>query len=228
VFGAAATLVVVSVLAFSTASVTDGFGEPFFPWGRTLMSLPAGIWFVAFVALASTSGGRSRESLKALLLIVTAIAMLTAAYSNLLGFNRTADALASAGLAQRLVVRDTVESVERRCDALAATATTADADIVAIYNETDRVLAYACPVLHPGLTAVFPPYERRVWILRDLSEQPGPSRFLLTGVGGGPCASTPTVRCAVVESPMNGWIVESPLPTPQTLAEMGLPVQRYR
>jgi len=228
VVGAALTFAVVFVVAFATPSITDGFGEPFFPWGRTLMSMPAAVWFIAFVAITAVPDARRGRRLRSLLLAVTALAVLTATYSNVLGFNRTADALASAGLTQRLVVRNTVESIDRRCDGLAESAGLAGADVVAIYAESDRALAYACPVLHPGLTAVFPPYERRVWILKEQAARPEPSRFLLIGVGGEPCAAFPKVTCVPVGGPAPGWLVESPLPMPQTLEALGLPVQAYR
>lgn len=216
----------VALAAFSTASVHDGFGEPFFPWGRTLMSAPAAIWFIAFLALTSRPARDSHCRWRAVGVVVTVAILLTATVANVAGFNRTTDELAAAGLAEQFVQRVTVETIDARCAGLKTSAGSAGVSTVAVFTSGDRILAYACPVLEPGLAVYYPPYERRVWLLNDTARS-GPARFLITGVGSDPCAAYRLARCTP-SADGQFWVVDSPLPLPQTLQAMGLPIVPFR
>lgn len=213
---------------FATPSVHDGLGEAFFPWGRTLLCAPAGLWFIAFIAMTSDTAMRARPRWDLVGVVLMALILASAAVANTAGFDRTSGDLAQAGLTQHFVQRTTVASVEQRCAALNAAANANDTRTVVTFSDADRVLAYGCAAIDSDLTVLFPPYERRVWLLQAAAATQRPSRFLITGVAADPCAAYAEATCTAIADPIQGWVVASPQPMPQTIVAMGLPIIPYQ
>jgi hypothetical protein len=71
------------------------------------------------------------------------------------------------------------------CSRAAATAREAQTSFVLFDLRTE---AYACAGLEPSLTTIYPPYERRAWVLRSADRQ-GPASLVVVGPTPLSCAA---------------------------------------
>jgi hypothetical protein len=179
----ATTLLLLAVLAVPRAN--DYLPTPYYPAARVVFVLPMAVWFVAIVAVSPArrpGGGTALLPLLLALLCVVSTAVRYARWDT-----QTAQLRADAVAYPNYPLTPTSDMI-KLCR-----------DVGRIVSETGvhytvfqlRTPAYACAGLDPDITTVYPPYERRSWLLRGLLESQD-STFLYIGEPPS-CTGTPLI-----------------------------------
>lgn len=176
----ATALVVVVVLLLAIPRSRDGLPTVYYSASRTVLGLPPALWFVGYVA---TSGEAHRTrptrfapagvaSVVLLAIVLGSLGVRVATWSS-----RYEALGAEARLIPNYPVTSTADLIAE-CLRHGDVAAARGADVV-LYDL--RTAAYACAgVLGDDVVTVYPPYERRAWVLHALDEV-GPERMLVVG-----------------------------------------------
>jgi hypothetical protein len=219
-----------AVLASMPKSL-DGRASLWFPSARMTIAAPMAFWFAGCVTLQAVAG-RARTALSsdrmmlcsvggALLIVLASVGTAFARASN---WAPRLDSILQAGLRDGgLPLRPTKE-IYKLCNDVADVARAGGSTIVVF--PTDRAANYACRVLHPELTTVFPGYERRAWVLRRLSSRPAERMLVWWGFESNDCNKKRFRRmlksCAIVGDGRAMQVEFEPRPPLDVLREIGV------
>jgi hypothetical protein len=203
---AVSCLIALYAILASMPKSLDGRATLWFPSARMTIVAPMAFWFAGCVTLQSIAT-RARAALSSERMlawaaggaIVVVLATAGTALSRASAWAPRIDAILRTGLRDGGLQLRTVDEIDSLCRDIAAIAGERGSKIVVF--PTDRAATYACAALYPKLLTVFPGYERRAWVLRQLSSRPA-DRMLVWGFDSNDCKKKRLRRtlksCAVV------------------------------
>lgn len=161
----------------------DDQGTLWFPAARMTLTVPMATWFVAALTLRACwrrLGPRRHRWPAAGVLAAAALALLTASSVSVraLQWDERLRGIEQAGMATGFLPLARPWNVAAQCEQAQREAAAFGTSIVAFPGE--HVANYACPALYPELVTVYPKYERRYWVLDELS-QTSQRRMILWG-----------------------------------------------
>ena len=177
------------LLLFSLEKTFDTHNTLWFPAARMTLCVPMTTWFLLTITLRAALEPLQRSAwsverlrLRTFTAVATlALLLLTAASSVTRAVHwspRMRDFIRSGHFDPFIPIRR-VQHIEELCRAVK---TAADAHYTNLVAFPDNITAnYACPTLQPTLVTVYPHYERRWWVLEELSSVYR-ERMLLWGV----------------------------------------------
>ena len=183
-----ASLLALLALLSSLPKSMDQMSSLWFPAARMTLAGPMAVWFAGCVTLRAVIK-RARHNLAlfpywpGLRLLALAAIVAAIASSALLvksTWRARIEPIREAGLKEWIMPLRTPDAIVSICDRAVDAARDAETNIVAFPH--DRTAAYACSALYPDLVTVFPQYERRTWVLEQLSTL-NIDRMLLWGFG---------------------------------------------
>ncbi len=197
--GVLLALVVVATLGIlALPRSRDALPTIYYPMARVLLGLPIALWAVG-LALVLPRRGRPivgtaaapRQATRWSVAIVCVTVITTGV--RLVTWHHRVSPMEEAAVGFGNYPLTSGGELRAACEQSGRIARNADARFV-LYDL--RTFAYACAGLDPSLTTLYPPYERRAWVLRA-AEQPGSPTLVVVG-------PTP-ITCAVA-----GFVCDEP------------------
>ncbi len=187
---AACAFLLVLFMALALPKSQDQLATVYFPAARTILVLPQALWFLALIGpRPRRTGPPSLAFVLLLAFVAVTSALRVVTWSDRGG----AELSAATTFPTYPLTRNT--DLEARCDEVRAAASKTDS-VIAVF--VDRTAAYGCAgLIGDDVTTVFPPYDRRSWVLKKL-DRPGPERMLLVDAVVLLCTNS-GVRCSQVE-----------------------------
>jgi hypothetical protein len=164
-------------LVFLPKSLDDE-GSLWYPAARMTLTCPMTMWFLlaitAPVVIKRLRRPLQLQSHLGTLFGVGALAVValvtTSATVRAVGFRDNMRRIVSTGFEPVFLELSRVSDIFALCHAAHRAAVAAGTNIVAF--PTEGTANYACPALYPELLTIFPSYERRYWVLEELSTVP--------------------------------------------------------
>jgi hypothetical protein len=162
-------LIALYAVLMSMPKTLDGRATLWFPSSRMTITAPMAYWF-AICVTSQAAAARMRDAVNARTLSAIVVVLLACGtfLDRAAHWSPRVQAILQAGLNDKGLELRPVRDVYRLCHDVAAAARSFGTNIVVF--PFDRTANYACGALHPELLTVFPGYERRAWVLRELSE----------------------------------------------------------
>ena len=193
---AVGTIGVLVLVILSVPRSGDWLPTAYYPAARILLPLPMAVWFLYAIEPLGIRGpthrGGSRLSPTQCAGVAVALTVAMAG-RRLVQWGHDVVPLRNAAVEYPNYPLTEVAALTARCRTVAATATAAGADFVAFDG---RTAAYACEALIPDLKTVYPPYERRTWMLDEFLS-PATRSFLIDSPTA-PTCTDPRLRCEVL------------------------------
>ncbi len=174
----------------------DWLPTAYYPAARILLPLPMAIWFLYAIEPVGITGPIHRRGsrLSSTQLAGVAVALTVAMTGRrLVQWGHDVVPLRNAAVEYPNYPLTDVAALTARCQTVAAAAAATRADFVAFDR---RTAAYACEALIPGLKTVYPPYERRTWMLDEFLS-PSTRSFLIDSPTA-PTCTDPRLQCEVL------------------------------
>lgn len=216
-------IVAVTLLVLALPRSRDGMPTIYYPMARVLLGLPLALWAVGMALLPPRAGPASnrddrrtaRWAVGILCLVVITVGFRVATWHG------RGEEVEKAALLSPTYPLSSAGELVRECARVGQVARSVDAR-VALYDL--RTVAYACAGLDPSLTTVYPPYERRAWVLRA-AEQIGSPTLVVVGSTSVTCA----MAGLVCEQPADGVrVVHLPGISPlDAVARLGVEIRSF-
>ena len=157
----AGILAAVAIMALAITKVHEGTPSVFFAFDRMFLGVPLGL---GIVAIGAAGPGSRRSPTSAKVVMACGLVVLGAAVWRWTSLPR--DVAAEHSSHRTVLNLGDVPGAVAACHVAEAAAKAEGADLVVFLAH--RSLAYACGALAYGrITTLYPPYERRTWIIRD-------------------------------------------------------------
>ena len=196
---AVGSLLALLALLASLPKSMDQMSSLWFPASRMTLASPMAVWFAGCITSRVIVKHLRRKlslypywpSFRLLALSAIVVSITSSALMVKFTWRARIEPIREAGLREGIMPLRTPEEIVTLCGRAVNAAREADTNIIAFPH--DRTAAYACSALYPNVVTVFPQYERRTWVLEQLSTQ-SIERMLLWGFGGDFCNERRTRR----------------------------------
>ena len=204
---ALAAVVGLGLLILALPRSRDGFATVYYPVARVLLPLPIALWCCAWLLRSRSDGPetgagsrrsgppfdvrRSRPAVA--VVIVLAVVSCGLRLARWDGGGGGVDRLFAGARGFENYPLTPVPEMVGRCDRIARAAAAAH---TAVVLDELRTTAYACAGLQPSLMTLYPPYERRAWVLRR-ADDAGPGSTVIDGTTPVACGDA-GLACTVV------------------------------
>jgi hypothetical protein len=159
------------------------------------MSLPLGLWFVAFIAFERPQPGIWRAAGRPATIALCVLIAITGTL-RLVTWSDRVDALRTRAEEYPNYPLSASSAIVGLCDRVEGAALAYGTPYVLFDLRTP---AYACAGLMDDVTTFYPPYDRRSWVLREV-DAATPESMLIVGGSPVPCQSVDYMRCEALDA----------------------------